>query len=548
MTGKIFRSIFAVASAVLLVSIIIITIVVYSQFSEMRRHQLSAQLVFASEGVEQNGSRYIEGLENSEYRITWIDSDGSVISDTEADPEYMENHMTRVEVAEAFDTGEGESSRYSDTLTEKTMYRAILLEDGTVLRVSASVRTGWTIVFDIFLVFASVFAIAVIISAFLARNMSKRIVKPLNEIDLDNPMNNEVYDELSPLLGRINKQQKQISRQIAELQSKTDEFEQVISAMKEGLVLIDWKGTVLSINKAAMRLFGITHRCNGENFLKLDHTLKLSRKVEAALQGNNSSFDMDKNGRKYHFNVTSISSENEPLGAVILAFDVTEQANAEQSRREFSANVSHELKTPLQSISGSAELLESGLVKPEDTQRFIGHIKNEATRLIALVNDIIHLSQLDENSAPANETVDLHALSLEAAEHLSAMAQKRSITLTVTGDKAEIIGVRQYVHEIIYNLCDNAIRYNNDGGSVTVDTGIEKGKPYVCVSDTGIGIPQEHHARIFERFYRVDKSHSKETGGTGLGLSIVKHAVSNLGGKISFSSAPGEGTSIKVTF
>ncbi len=548
MTGKIFRAIMSVASSMLLICLAVITGVLYSQFTSLQSRQLESELALVSGGVEINGDGYLLSFNSSEFRITWVAPDGNVLFDTSADPAEMENHLDREEIAEALEKGKGASSRYSDTLTQKTMYRSVLLSDGSVLRISAGMNTIWSLLIDLIQPFVFIFIAVVILSAIIARSMAKRIVKPLNGLDLDDPMNNEAYDELSPLLGRINKQQKQITKQLEKLRAKTNEFEQIISAMREGLVLVSWQGEILSINNAAKQIFGINHDCEGEYFQTLEHELGFSNIIESALEGENSTSIMEKNGRKYQLSVTAITSDREILGAIILAFDVTDQANAEQSRREFSANVSHELKTPLQSIIGSAELLESGLVKPEDSARFIGHIRAEATRLVALVNDIIHLSQLDENSRPADETVDLYAAALEASEHLESSASKRGVTVSVNGEKTEIVGVRRYIYEIIYNLCDNAIRYNKEGGRVEISTGRSDGIAYIVVSDTGIGIPLEHQPRIFERFYRVDKSHSKDTGGTGLGLSIVKHAVQLHGGSISLSSTPGQGTIVKITF
>ncbi len=547
MTRKIFLSISAVTTFILLFGFVIITVVLYQNFSDVQKKQLEEELNLAVYGVELGGEEYLEKLDNSDCRLTWIAEDGTVLMDTYADESEMENHIDREEVQEAFAAGSGKSSRHSDTLTEQTIYSARLLSDGTVLRASFSGYTIWAWLAALIVPFIAVFAIAVIISTYLARSIARRIVRPINELDIDDPMCSVVYDELSPLLTRINRQHKEIESHIAEIEAKTNEFEQIISAMSEGLVLINVHGDILSINSAARQIFGAAGDCVGENFLKLKHDLKFTRSVEKSLSGKNSCFDMEKNGRIYRLNINTIKNGAEILGAVVLAFDVTEQANAEKTRREFTANVSHELKTPLQTIMGSAELMESGLVKPEDTSRFIGHIKNEAARLVNLVNDIIHLSQLDESSNPAKETVDLYTAANETVSLLRSSADKRGISISVEGEKTEIQGVRAYLHEIIYNLCDNAIRYNKDSGSITIKVGSENGRAFIIVSDTGIGIPQEHQSRIFERFYRVDKSHSKETGGTGLGLSIVKHAVMIHGGTISLESVPNEGTTIKIT-
>ncbi|MBQ8056924.1 MAG: PAS domain S-box protein, partial [Ruminococcus sp.] len=390
--------------------------------------------------------------------------------------------------------------------------------------------------------------LAIIISAFLARWLSKSIVKPLNTIDLENPVANDVYDELTPMLTKINKQHKQISKQMKELKRKADEFEQITSSMNEGLVLLDKTGVIISMNLSARKLFNTDEDSVGQNFLTVDRSLKMSRAVEDALSGKHSEFREQRDGSEYQFGVNTIESGGKIIGVVIISFDITETAFAERNRQEFTANVSHELKTPLQTIIGSAELFENGLVKPEDTQRFIGNIRREATRLVSLINDIIRLSQLDENMESVKEETDLLAIANEVKEVLTPSAKKKNVEITVSGESCKMQGVRRYLYEIIYNLCDNAIRYNNEGGKVNVDIKTESNNIVLSVSDNGIGIPLEHQARIFERFYRVDKSHSKETGGTGLGLSIVKHAVMYHGGKIKLDSTIGKGTVIRVIF
>lgn len=546
MTGKIFRSVLAVASVVLLLSFAVITGVLYNNFSTVQKSQLESHLSLLEKSVEAYGKDSLANITDGDYRITWIASDGTVIYDTKADESVMENHLDREEISEAFTTGKGESSRYSDTLTEKTIYYAHRLSDGTVLRISESADTIWALIFDVVPVFVLVFAAAVVVSAVLAQVISKRIVQPINQLDLDNPTTNDCYDELSPLLTKINKQHKEIEANIAQIKKKSDEFEQIIAAVNEGLVLMNKDGKIISINNAAISIFEANSNAVGENFLQLNHSLAFQQAIEKALEGGNSCFDMDKGGRKFRININSIKSGEETLGAVVLAFDVTEQANAEKARQEFTANVSHELKTPLQTIIGSAELFQNGLVKPEDTDRFIGHIKKEAERLVTLVNDIIHLSQLDEGSAAQKEKVEVFEIAQNAVSLLKDEADSRKVTIELTGEKVEILGVRQYLHEIIYNLCDNAIRYNKENGKVAVNVKGQENKAVITVSDTGIGIPEEHQSRIFERFYRVDKSHSKETGGTGLGLSIVKHAVAAHGGNISLESTAGEGTTIRV--
>lgn len=546
MTRKIFRSILTVVVSVLLLSFVVITGVLYNHFFSVQKEQLETELYLTVKAVQISGEEYLLSLKTEGYRITWIDRDGSVLYDTQADANIMENHKNREEIAEAFDKGKGESSRYSATLTEKTMYFACLMNDGTVLRMSASHDSIWALVVDVMLPFGVILIVAVILSSVLAKHMAKAIVSPLNDLNLDSPLDNDTYEELSPLLGRISKQHKQIDEQVAVLKEKTDEFDHIVSAMSEGLVLVNNKGIILSINKAAKRIFETDEEMVGESYLKIDHSLQFSRGMDAALEGGHTDFRASKNGREYQCDISSIESNAKVIGAVLLIFDITEVVNAERSRKEFTANVSHELKTPLQSIIGSAELLENGLVKQEDTPRFVGHIKREATRLVELINDIIRLSQLDENNQMPDENVLLSEVAAEVIEVLTPSAEKKNVSLTLEAEPCFITGVRRYIYEIIYNLCDNAIRYNVEGGKVNICITKNKENTFLSVADTGIGIAPEHHARIFERFYRVDKSHSKETGGTGLGLSIVKHAVMYHGGRLELDSEPGKGTTIKV--
>ena len=546
MTKKIFRSILVVATAVLLISLSVVTLVLYDHFENFTTAQLKSELSLAVKGVELSGKDYLENLSDDNFRITWVDENGEVLFDSKADAISMYNHIDREEISEAIDSGYGESDRYSETLTQKMLYSAYRLTDGTVLRVATSVDSVFTLLLNALVPMIIIFACAVIISVLVARRMAKGIVKPLNKLDLEHPTENDTYEELSPILYKISKQHKEIGKQVKLLRQKTDEFEQIISSMNEGLILLDVHGMVLSMNQAAKRIFSVTDSKTNCDFLTIDRSIEMSKAVNDALNGKHSEFRAQKNGNEYQFDISRIESGGKTLGAVILGFDITDKAFAERNRQEFTANVSHELKTPLQSIIGSTELLENGLVKPEDTARFIGNIKNEATRLVSLINDIIRLSQLDENNAPLAEEFDVADVAKEVADTLSSVAVKKNVTLEIKGECCMISGVRRYIYEIIYNLCDNAIRYNVDGGKVTVDIRKENGSTVICVDDTGIGIAPEHHARIFERFYRVDKSHSKETGGTGLGLSIVKHAVQYHGGKIEFQSEVGKGTKIRV--
>lgn len=548
MTKKIFRSIVFAVAVVLVISFSVVTLVLYNNFSQVSSDKLADQLNIVSTSVELMGDDYLSAFQSENYRVTWIDTDGTVLFDTEADSDSMDNHSNREEIEEAFKVGVGESERYSDTLMLKMIYRAEKLSDGTVLRISSTQDTVVALVLDVLMPVIVILVLSILLSAFLARWLSKSIVKPLNTINLDNPTDNDVYDELTPMLTKINKQHKQISKQMQELKKRADEFEQIITSMNEGLVLLDKTGSVISMNLAAKNLFKATEDVIGQNFLVVDRNIKMSKCVNDALRGSHSEFREQRNGNEYQFGVNSIESGGKVIGVVIISFDITETAFAERNRQEFTANVSHELKTPLQSIIGSAELLENGLVKPEDTSRFVGNIRKEASRLVTLINDIIRLSQLDENLEIITEETDLFALALDVKSVLESFAKSKQIDIIVTGESRELKGVRRYLYEIIYNLCDNAIRYTGNGGKVEINICSENEKTVLTVTDNGIGIPFEHQSRIFERFYRVDKSHSKETGGTGLGLSIVKHAVACHGGIIKLDSTVGKGTTIKIIF
>ena len=475
-------------------------------------------------------------------------ADGTVLYDTKADAGQLPSHADRSEIREALENGTGESTRYSATLLEKTLYYARRLDDGTVLRISVSRATVWVLVVGMLQPIVILLLIVLVLSAVLAKRLSKHIVEPLNELDLEHPLDNDSYEELAPLLGRISRQREQIDRQLRELQRKTDEFSQITRSMQEGLVLLDNHWTVLSINPAAQRLFGADAGCVGEDFLTVERSHEMSAAIEAAMQNGHSEFRLRKNGRIYQLDLTRIDSGGEVAGAVLLTFDITERENAEQNRREFTANVSHELKTPLQGIIGSAELLKNGMVRPEDTARFVGHIRSEAQRLVTLIDDIIRLSQLDEGDEMPTETVDLREIAQEAAEDLRGAAEKKHVSLSLEGEAAPVTGVRRLLYEIVYNLCDNAVKYNVDGGGVSIRVEQDGQTASVTVADTGTGIAPEHQGRIFERFYRVDKSHSKASGGTGLGLSIVKHAVQYHHGSIELQSAPGKGTTVRVFF
>lgn len=547
MTHRIFRSILIAITTVMLLVLAVIFGVMYEYSSGIQKKQLSDELDFAAAAVGMDGREYLASVGHSENRLTWIASDGTVIYDTKGDSESMENHSDREEFKEAILNGHGESSRYSATFTETTDYIARRLDDGTVLRISSSRASVLTLALGMLHPMIVIFVLAFILSAFLANGMSKRIVGPLGKIDLDHPLDGDAYEELAPFLARINRQNHKINEQLYELRRRTDEFDQITGSMNEGLVLLNDRGTVLSINPAARGIFGCGDCC-GQDFLTIDRGRDMSEAVGKAMRDGKATTENEKDGRVIRYDINRIESDKKVIGAVILAFDVTDSALAERNRREFTANVSHELKTPLQTIIGSAELIENGFVKPEDMPRFIGHIRREAARLVTLIEDIIRLSQLDEGVDLPREDTDIHALAEEAVGTLSESAKAKNVTLEVHGGGTTVFGVRRLLYEIVYNLCDNAIRYNEDGGRVDITTLTDDDGAKLIVKDTGIGIPPEHQGRIFGRFYRVDKSHSKQSGGTGLGLSIVKHAAQYHGAEIKLESVPGEGSTFTVKF
>lgn len=548
MTKKIFYSIFLVAIAVLLACFSIIMGVLYDYSNTIQKNHMKDELELVAQAVETSGVQYLERLETDSCRITLVSSDGDVLYDSKTSAEKMENHAKREEIKEALKKGFGESSRYSATLTEETFYYAKKLANGNVVRVSVDHATMLTLVLGMLTPIIIVLIGALALSIFLAYRISKRIVEPLNSIDLDKPFENEAYDELAPLLTHIERQKEQIHNQYKELEVRKSEFYAVIENMNEGLVLLSGDYTVLSINPAAGAFFSASPECIGKDFLTLERNHEINKALDNAVQDGRSEIEVSRNGHEYQLNISRIGSDEQTSGVVILVFDISDKVFAERNRKEFTANVSHELKTPLQSIMGSAELLENGLVKADDVPKFIGRIRSEAARLVTLIEDIIRLSQLDESTDFPLEDADIYEIAKDEAETLSLTAQKLNVTISVKGKSTVIHAPKQLLHEIIYNLCDNAIKYNKEGGSVDVSVEESDNNVILSVSDTGIGIPLDNQSRVFERFYRVDKSHSKETGGTGLGLSIVKHAVQYLNGKISLESTVGKGTKISVAF
>lgn len=550
MTKRIFRNILAVAVYVFLAAAVIFMTVLYDYFSASLQNQMKSQIDLAAQGVSHEGLAYFDGMDAGEYRITWIGTDGGVLYDSASDIQEMENHFKREEVKEALSEGYGESSRYSATLTERYFYSAKRLPDGTVLRISVAQNSQIMLLFNMLQPVCLMLAIAAVLSVVLASRLSQNIVKPLNELDLDEPLSNDGYEELSPLLHRIDMQQRQIRNQRSQLKQKQNEFETLTGGMAEGIVLLDGKGFIVSINPAAEGLLlpaGST--AVGKNILSMNDSPELFCLLDMAAGG---SYDEKKMALKtgiYRISATPVMEGKKIHGVVLLLLDITEKEKAEEIRREFTANVSHELKTPLQTISGCAELLADGVVKPGDVQGFSKKIYAQAKRMIRLVDDIIGLSHLDEGADDMTwENIDLLAISENVAASLSSEAAKNGVVIETEGEHVCLYGIPQLVESIVYNLCDNAVKYNRRDGAVRLSVKREDTSVVLSVSDTGIGIPAEDKDRIFERFYRVDKSRSKEIGGTGLGLSIVKHAARLHGADITVDSVPEEGTIVTVKF
>lgn len=549
MKNSIFKSICIAAGAVFITTMIIIFGALYEYFSVAQQNQLKAQVMLAAQGVEHEGITYFDGYYLDNPRITWISKDGSVLYDSETNANNMENHADREEIKQAFKTGYGESSRYSSTLIQRQIYSAKLLEDGTVIRLSNTHLTILSLLVIMLQPIILMVIIACVIAFVFASKLSNKIVKPLNELDLDKPHENEEYVELKPLLDRIDNQQVQLKRQSSELRRKKEEFVAATVNMNEGLVLLNENGIILSINKTATKLLSISSYCVGKDILLLNNSLELQELLHKAKNGEHTNMTMGISGMDYQVNASPVVTDGTVAGIVLLIFDVTEKEKAEKMRREFTANVSHELKTPLQSISGYAELLKNGLVKDEDKDRFYENIHSESQRMITLVEDIIGLSRLDEgNMDDKRKEVDLYELAKETVEILTRSASEKNLTLTISGDSAVMAGIPELLKSAIYNLTDNAIKYNRDSGSVSVNVENAEDEIILSVSDTGIGIPEEEKERIFERFYHVDKSHSKSMGGTGLGLSIVKHVAKIHNAKIELRSVIDGGTTITIIF
>ena len=550
MTKRIFRNILVVALCVFLASALLFMTVLYDYFSASLLRQLRAQLDLASQGVLHEGIGYFEDIQTDGFRMTWIGTDGKVLYDSASNVQDMENHFQREEVKEALAEGYGESIRNSSTLTQRYLYSAKRLSDGTVLRLSVTQNSLLVLMLGMLQPSCVIFAIAIILSIVLASRLSKNIVKPLNDLNLDEPLSSSGYEELRPLLRRIDTQQRQIRLQSNQLKQKQNEFETLTCGMSEGIVLLDSKGFLISINPAAENLLLSPNSATiGENILSLNSNPELAKLLEQASRGCHGEKTMTLKNRTYRVSANPVTEGDQIYGVVLLLLDITEKENAEHMRREFTANVSHELKTPLQTISGCAELLANGMVKSEDVPVFSKQIDTEARRMIQLVNDIIGLSHLDEGAEDMEwEEVDLFAICQKTAESLASEAQKAGVQIKLMGEPAVLWGIPQLLGSIVYNLCDNAIKYNRKNGTVCVSVKAEDSTVLLSVADTGIGIPPEDRERIFERFYRVDKSRSKEIGGTGLGLSIVKHAARLHGAQISVDSTLDQGTTVTVKF
>ena len=548
MTKRIFRSILAVSLAVLLASSLLIVGVLHGYFQDSVLADLTIRTAYIAHGIENEGIVYLEEDLPGGCRITLVDTDGTVLYDNREDPAQMENHADREEIHEAAMLGQGRAVRHSDTLSEKTIYYALRLSDGTILRVSDTEYSVWRLVIQAMQPMALVLVLAFVLALVLASRVSRQLVQPINALDLSQPGDQAPYEELAPLLGKIRSQNRQIQKQMLDLKQRQEEFTTITENMSEGFLVIDQETQVLSYTSAALRLLrGSVEGPAPDTAFALNREAGFRRCVEDALAGRRREELLEKDSSCRQVIASPVEQDGAIAGAVLVVLDVTEKEQRESLRREFTANVSHELKTPLTSILGTAEILQNGLVKPEDVSHFAGNIHREAGRLIGLVNNIIKLSRLDEGGPTTTwENVDLYQTAKSALDRLSAAAEQRQVTLELRGEPVQIHGVPQIVDEILYNLCDNAVVYNRPGGKVCVTVEDTGKSARVMVEDTGIGIPQEVQSRVFERFYRADKSHS--AGGTGLGLSIVKHGAAYLGAKVTLESEEGKGSTFTLIF
>ena len=549
MTKKIFKSIMFVCALVLAVGLAAVMGILYSNFDGQMRKELSKEAAYLTYGVEQQGVDYLKNIKDKSARITYIDQDGTVLFDNEADVSEMKNHSDRTEFQKAEKYGAGESSRYSDTLSEKTIYYALRLKDGTVLRVSGTQDSVLALVENLIFPLCGLLCLMLILSGIMASAISKRIVKPINELDLESPEENRIYEELSPLLSKIHRQNREIQNQLELAKQQQEEFALITENMQEGLIVIDKYTMILSANSSAWNLFHMDRVRQGESVYCLDREEEFRHAIEQVLSGEHTELVLKLNGSDIQLIANPVIRDKKTEGAVVLLVNVTEKLERESLRREFSANVSHELKTPLTSISGFAEIMQGGLVKNEDNPKFAGRIYKESQRLLQLVEDVIQISQLDEEKTSyVWEPVDVYQVCKNAFESLKEKAKRLNVHLYICGERMKMEAVRTLLEEAIYNVCDNAIKYNRNDGSVSVFLTQTAQEIQIVVKDTGVGIPKEDQDRVFERFYRVDKSHSKEIGGTGLGLSIVKHAVGALKGSVILRSEEGNGTEICMKF
>lgn len=552
MTKKIFQSTITVVITMLLLSFLLITGVLYQHFEQMQLNQMQSMATFVMQGAEEDGMDYFKDLKKTEVRVTWIAADGTVLYDNCYDAAKMENHRNRQEVQEALTAESGISIRRSSTLSEHTIYYAKKMPDGSVMRLATAQSSVWFLIGGLLSPVLFIFLAACVLAGVLSYRVSKKIVRPLSEIDLKHPEQVDTYEELSPFLKRIAMQNQEIDAQMAEIRKQQQEFSMITENMSEGLLVVDRNYQLLSYNKSAVRIFGISNPAAVKNVLAVNRSQEFREAVENAWKGRHTQQRLQMGERIYQVIANAVSDPEDTedlLGAVILVLDVTEREEQEKYRREFTANVSHELKTPLTSISGIAEIMKNGIVRQEDIPHFAGKVYDESQRLITLIGDIIRLSQLDENEVPLErEQVDMLELARDVVDSLQSVAQQNSILLAVHGTHGVVYGVRRVLHEMVYNLCDNAVKYNRAGGRVWVSVTAEKQTVSVSVRDTGIGIPDAQQSRVFERFYRVDKSHSKAVGGTGLGLSIVKHGAVLHHAEITLHSELEKGTEIILKF
>ena len=539
------------ALVTILLSSLLVTIVYYANSDARMKSEVREETRFVRGAVELSGQDYLATVENTANRITLIDTDGTVLYDNQADPATMENHSDREEFQEASTAGAGEATRISDTIAEQTFYYAVKLQNGQVLRVAATTDSVFAAVLAVLPWILGVEVLVAVCTVLFSNFLTKKIVAPINRLDLDHPADNEIYDELSPLLGKISRQNEVIAQQMKSLREKQEEFTSITENMSEGFLVLDNNTDILSYNTSALRLLG-AETVPAESHvsaLALNRSAGFRSAVDGALAGKRSEQLVRQGGRCCQVMANPVLRDGEVEGAVVVILDITEREERENLRREFTANVSHELKTPLTSISGFAEIIKNGIVKPEDIPRFAGNIYEESQRLVTLVDDILNLSRLDEADVQLErEDFDLSSLARDVAGRLKASAKKNGVVITVIGDKAEINGVKSIVDEMVFNLVDNAVKYNKQSGRVTVTVDSSSEGTALTVTDTGIGIPQADVDRVFERFYRVDKSHSKEIGGTGLGLSIVKHGAAFHNAKVSLQSTEGEGTTVRLVF